>query len=467
MDIEEQVDTDSSREAVRRAIAQMDELDDTLRAVITRLDDEALEQARRCDEARARDESLGPLHGWTLALKDNIATAGVLTTSGSRFFQDHVPDADAFVTERLKRAGAILTAKVNLAEFALGATTHNDHWGTCRNAWDPERIPGGSSGGSAVAVAADMARTSLGTDTGGSVRIPAAVNGLVGIRPTLGRISNRGVTPISAAFDTVGPLARTAEEVAQVFAVIDVYDPEDPTCLDHERSSVLAELATPLDGLRVGVPRRFFFDDLDPGVEKLLREFIGVLERLGCQVTDVDLRQADQAQRHMFNILYPDAAAFHAERVVENPELFGPEVLDRLRLGEGVDAKDMSASLTWRRGWQRRVERIFEQVDVIVTPTLPGDVPLVQHGGMIATTHTITRFTYPWAMFGGPSLAVPCGFHEKSGLPVGAHLTSAPWHDHTVLRTAHQYQQVTDFHRSVTPLVRRGGFLGPDDKKVG
>jgi aspartyl-tRNA(Asn)/glutamyl-tRNA(Gln) amidotransferase subunit A len=467
MEFPEQVDTDSSEAAVRAAIGQMDRLDDTLRAVITRLDEDALERARRCDEARARGESFGPLHGWTLALKDNIDTAGVRTTSGSRFFEDRVPDADAFVADRLRHAGAVLVSKVNLAEFALGATTHNDRWGTCRNAWDPERIPGGSSGGSAVAVAAGMARVSLGTDTGGSVRLPAAVNGLVGIRPTLGRISNGGVTPISAAFDTVGPLARTAEDVARVFAVIDGYDAADPTSVAHERLSVQDELDRPLAGLRVGIPSRFFFEELEPAVEKLVREFVRVLETLGCRLVDVDLRDADEAQRHMFSILYPDAAAFHADRIEANPGLFGPEVLDRLRLGEGVDARTMSASLSWRRLWQRRVEQVFDDVDVIVTPAMPGDVPQVQSGGMIATTHNITRFTYPWAMFTGPSLAVPCGFHEESGLPVGAHLTGRPWHDHTILRTAHQYQQVTAFHRGVSPLVTPGDFLGRNAGKVG
>lgn len=459
MDRNVEKDTSTSAAGVAAAIAAMDDRDGTLRAVITRLDDDAREQARRCDEAQARGESLGPLHGWTLALKDNIATEGVRTTSGSRFFEHCVPDADAFVVDRLRRAGAIVTAKANLAEFALGATTSNDHWGACRNAWDPQRIPGGSSGGSAVAVAAGMARVAIGTDTGGSVRLPAAMNGLVGIRPTLGRISNSGVTPVSAAFDAVGPIARTAEEVAKVFSVIDTYDPVDPTCVDHERVSVLGELRRPVGGLRVGVPRRFFLEDIDPSVEKLVREFVQVLGDLGCVVSEVDVPDVDQAQQHMFSILYPAAAAFHRERMATEPERFGHEVLDRLRLGEGVDARDMSASLSWRLSWQRLVEGVFDDVDVIVTPVMPSDVPLVKRGQMIATTHGITRFTYPWAMFHGPSLAAPCGFHEDSGLPVGAHLTAPPWHDHTVLRVAHAFQQVTSFHRAVSPLARHDGFI--------
>ncbi|MCD9155068.1 amidase [Aeromicrobium duanguangcaii] len=454
----------TSVEAVRRAIEATERHDPTLCAVITRLDDEALAQAARCDEAAGRGESLGALHGWTVAIKDNIDTAGIRTTSGSRFFADHVPTADAFVVERLKEAGAVMTSKVNLAEFALGATTDNDHYGTCRNAWDPARIPGGSSGGSAVAVAAGMARVSLGTDTGGSVRLPAAVNGLVGMRPTLGRISNRGVTPVSGVFDTVGPVARTAAEVAAVMEAIDGYDRHDPTSVERERRSMIADLNLPLEGLRVGVAGGFFREDVDPDVDRALEEFVRVLTDLGATAMTVDLPGAEEAQRRMFDILYPDAAAFHAERMRTQPELYGSQVLDRLRLGEGVDARTMSAAQTWRRAWQRRVENVLDGVDVIVTPAMPTDVPRIGVRGMIATTHDITRFTYPWAMFSGPSLAVPCGFDEVSGMPIAAHLTARPWHDHTVLRVAHQYQQVTSVHLARPGWMPADGAPGAVEK---
>jgi aspartyl-tRNA(Asn)/glutamyl-tRNA(Gln) amidotransferase subunit A len=457
MDVAGSTSEISSVEAVECAIAAADRFDPTLRAVITRRDEDALTEARRRDDERASGALVGPVHGWPIALKDNIDTAGLLTTSGSRFFADHVPSVDAFVVERLRSAGGVITSKVNLAEFALGATTDNDHYGTCRNAWDPTRIPAGSSGGSAVAVAAAMARASLGTDTGGSVRLPAAVNGLVGIRPTLGRISNRGVTPISAAFDTVGPLARTARDVAAVYDVIDAYDAQDPTSVEHERIPVLDALDVAVEGMRIGVAGGFFREDLDPEVERAISEFTATLVSLGATAVPLELPGAEEAQRHMFDILYPDAAAFHAERLRSSPGLFGPQVRDRLALGEGVDARAMSASLTWRRAWQRRVEAVFDDVDVIVTPAMPTDVPRVQSGGMIATTHGITRFTYPWAMFAGPSLAVPCGFHAESGMPIGAHLTARPWHDHTVLRVAHQYQQVTGFHAATPRWIAAGG----------
>ena len=444
----------SCRRQVEDGIASMDRLDASLHAVITRMDDEARARADECDALAARGESAGMLHGTTVALKDNMDTAGVRTTAGSLFFRDHVPTRDAFVVAALKRHGAILTAKVNLAEFALGATTQNAHWGSCRNAWDITRIPGGSSGGSAVAVAAGMAVASLGTDTGGSVRIPAAVNGLVGLRPTLGRISNSGVTPISAAFDTVGPIARDAVTVARVFQAIDAYDPTDPSCVAGKRQPVLAELDHDVADLVVGVPRGFFFEGLAPEVGASLREFESSLVTLGCTLVDVDIVDADLAQQNMFKILYPDAAAFHADRMQHEPELFGEEVLDRLRLGLSVDATEMSLALTWRRRWQRQIELLFDRVDVILSPTLAADVPLVAAGDMITTTHDITRFTYPWAMFSGPSISVPCGFHSGSGMPIGAHLTARPWNDGLLLRVAHAFQRTTDFHRAVSPLCR-------------
>jgi len=436
----------SAVEGTEFAISQMDRLDPDLRAVITRMDDEALTSAAEQDAATATGHTLGPLHGVTIALKDNIDTAGVRTTAGSDFFRDRVPDADAFVVAKLREAGAILVSKVNLAEFALGGTTQNAHWGSCRNAWDPSRIPGGSSGGSAVAVAAGMADASLGTDTGGSVRIPASVNGLVGLRPTLGRISSAGVTPLSPAFDTVGPIARTAVGVADVFAAIDCFDLADPTSQDGHRRSVTRTLHDGIARLRVGIPDSFFFGDVDPAIVQAVRGVADTLERLSGELVPVTLEGAHEAQKHMFRIVYPEAAAFHSERLQSAPERFGEDVHRRLQLGVGVDAREMALAIDWRRRWQRRLERVFEGVDLVLTPTIPVDVPLVEDTEMIRTTHEITRFTYAFSMFAGPSLSLPCGLHPTSGMPIGAHLTAAPWREDLLLRAAAAYQTSTDWH---------------------
>lgn len=427
-------------------LARIERWDPALRAVITRMDEHVRVEVARQVAASAAGESTPMLHGVLVALKDNIDTQGTLTTAGSDFFRDRTPEQDAFVVELLRRAGAILSAKVNLAEFALGATTQNAHWGSCRNAWDQQRIPGGSSGGSAVAVAAGMADASLGTDTGGSVRVPASVNGLVGLRPTLGRISNRGVTPLSLAFDTVGPIAHTASLAAAVFSAIDAFDFDDPSSHDGPRRDVLTSLDEGVKGLRIGIPREFFFDGVDPAIAAAVRECGDTLARLGGELVAVTLDGADQAQGHMFRILYPEVASFHAQRLADEPWRFGEDVHRRLQLGVGVDAQDMALSTAWRRTWQRTVERVLLDVDVILTPTVPIDVPAVEGAEMIRTTHEITRFTYGFSMFHGPSISVPCGMHPESGMPMGAHLTAAPWREDVLFRAAAAYQSVTAWH---------------------
>ncbi|WP_162252814.1 amidase [Knoellia sp. Soil729] len=427
-------------------LSRVDAWDSVLRAVITRMDDEVRAEVASQMAASAAGAPRSPLAGMLVAVKDNIDTRGTRTTAGSDFFRERVPEEDAFVIARLREAGAIPSAKVNLAEFALGATTQNAHWGSCRNAWDQTRIPGGSSGGSAVAVAAGMADASLGTDTGGSVRIPASVNGLVGLRPTLGRISNRGVTPLSLAFDTVGPMAHTARLAASVFSEIDAFDFDDPSSQDGPRRDVLVSLDDGVDGLRIGVPREFFFDDVDPAIAAAVRDVGEMLAKQGGETVPVRLDGAEEAQGHMFRILYPEVASFHAQRLAEAPQLFGEDVHRRLQLGVGVDARDMAVSVAWRRRWQRAVERVLLDVDVILTPTVPVDVPHVEGAEMIRTTHEITRFTYGFSMYHGPSISIPCGFHPESGMPIGAHLTAAPWREDVLFRAAAAFQSVTDWH---------------------
>lgn len=439
------MESTSAMAAVERAIENIERFDSQLGAVITRMDDTARSTARELDAATPRWAG-GSLRGVTVALKDNIATAGIRTTSGSDFFRDYIPDTDAHVVAALRSAGTVPICKVNLAEFAIGGTTQNAHWGSCRNAWDRRRIPGGSSGGSAVAVAAGMAELALGTDTGGSVRIPASVNGLVGLRPTLGRVSNSGVTPVSPSFDTVGPMGHQAFQVAQLFAALDSYDPGDPTCVEGSRTSVTDGLDQGVQGLRIGVAGGFFAQGVDAAISRALEEFRGVLDHLGVHTVSVDLPGGDEAQQQMFKIIYPEAAAFHADRLREAPSRFGADVFERLQLGVGVDARTMAAAIHWRRRWQRQVELVLSEVDMILTPTLPVDPPLVEGAEMISTTHHITRFTYPFSMFSGPSISVPCGLHPESGVPVGAQLVAAPWHEHILFRTATAYQKVTDWH---------------------
>src|SRR5262249_22443597 len=254
------------------------------------------------------------------ALKDNIDTAGVRTTVGSAFFTDRVPGRDAEVARRLREAGAVLLGKVALHEFAYGATTQNPHHGLCRNPWDVHRIPGGSSGGSGAAVAAELCAAALGTDTGGSVRIPAALNGVSGLRPTTGRVSIRGVFPITWTFDTVGPLARTVEDVALLFSVLAGFDPEDPLSVDAAEDA-RGLLAPDIAGLRIGVPRTFFFDDLDEETASSVHAAAEVLAASGALVEQIELPQAERAGETMAPMIWAEAYAIHRDRLEAQPEL--------------------------------------------------------------------------------------------------------------------------------------------------
>ena len=434
----------SAVQTVTHNLDQIAAHDETLKAMITVTGDAALDAAKRCDQAAAEGRWLGVLHGMTIAVKDNIDTAGVRTTSGSAFFSDHVPATDATVVQKLKAAGAIIIGKTNMHEFAFGGTNQNIHYGSCRNPWDTDRIPGGSSGGPGVAVAAEMATAALGTDTGSSVRMPAAINGIVGLRPTMGRVSNYGCTQVSLALDTVGPMAHRAEDVARILAAIDGYDSQDPSSVDGPRDELLRGLHDGIKGLKVAVPTIFFFDAVDPAVDALVRDAINVLASLGADVIDVAIPHAEQALSHTRTLIFADAAAFHGERIATEPEKFGPEELDRLLLGVNTTGVEYAQAMQWLRRWRLQLAALFDTVDIVVSPTTSLITPLVHGTEMIAITNRLTEKSYAWSLGGNPAVSVPVGFVD--GLPVGMQLAGAWWRDGMLLRTAVAYQSVTNWH---------------------
>jgi aspartyl-tRNA(Asn)/glutamyl-tRNA(Gln) amidotransferase subunit A len=405
----------------------------------------ARERARAADEALEQGRVLGPLHGLPVALKDNIDTAGIRTTAGSAFFADRVPDRDAEVSRRLRESGAVLLGKLALHEFAYGATTQNPHHGSCRNPWDLDRIPGGSSGGSGAAVAAGLCAAALGTDTGGSVRIPAAVNGVTGLRATAGRVSNRGVFPITWTFDTVGPLARSVEDAALVFSVLAGYDVEDPGSVDRPVGDVLAGLDEGLEGLRIGVPRTFFFDGVDADVAARVRDAAEALARGGAAVEEIDLPGAEAADATTIPIIQAEAYAIHRRRLEERPERFGEDVRRRLLLGADVSGATYAECRERAREWRRSVELAFRDVDLVLTPATETTAPRADSAEMIATTRRLTRLTYAWSLAGLPALSLPCGF-DRAGLPVGLQLAAAPFAEATLVRAGGAYQRETDWH---------------------
>jgi aspartyl-tRNA(Asn)/glutamyl-tRNA(Gln) amidotransferase subunit A len=419
-------------------------------AYITVTADLARADAAASDERRARGASLGPLDGLPIAVKDNIDVAGVRATRGSRFFADRVPEEDAEVIRRLRAAGAVVIGKATLHEFAYGATTDNPHYGACRNPWDLDRVPGGSSGGSGAAVAADLCLAALGSDTGGSVRIPAALGGTSALRPTYGLVSTRGTWPISASLDTVGPMARSIADVAALLAVIAGYDRDDVHAVEHPYEDPVADLAGGVAGLRVGLPRTMFFKDLAPGIAESTQAVADVLADLGAQLVEVALDGAEEAMTTANALIRAEATGLHAERLATDPGSFGADVRRRLELGNAITGPQVGQALAVMREWRLRVLQAFDDVDLLLTPTTNATAPRREGADMIEVTAGLTRFTYPWSLAGLPAASVPSGL-APDGLPTGAQLAAAPWRDALVLRAGHAIQQVTDWHRLRPP----------------
>ena len=437
-------------------LANIERHNEITNAFITVMADQALERAAAIDAAAARGERGGLLAGLPVSVKDCIDVAGVPCTNGSLFFMDYVPNEDAPIVAALKRAGAVIIGKTNLHEFCYGATTQNPHFGAARNPWNLDRIPSGSSGGAAAALAGDMCIGAVGSDTGGSVRVPAAVVGVSALRPTLGAIPMSGSkTQLSPAIDTVGPMARSAQDLARLFAVMAFYDDADPTSVEHEWENYLARLDDGIDGLRIGVPENHFFDDLAPGVEVSVRGAAKQLESLGAILVPLYLEGAENIHSRVMPMVWADLYNFHRERVETHPDMFGEDVLGRILLGKEITGADYAAALRHREHWNRTLGRALRAVDVLLCPTTPVAAPLAEEStDMVATTHRLTAFTFPFSWAGLPSISLPCGF-TPNGLPVGVQITAKHWREGQLLKMGAAYQLITDWH------LRRAPLLGP------
>jgi aspartyl-tRNA(Asn)/glutamyl-tRNA(Gln) amidotransferase subunit A len=444
-----------SVDATSAYLERIELLDGSIGAYWTIDADGALAQAARADAALQAGRQLGALHGLPVALKDNIDTAGVRTTNGAAFLADRVPDEDATVTRRLRDAGAVILGKLAMHELAFGATSQNEHYGPCRNPWDTTRVPGGSSGGSGAAVASGLCAAALGTDTGGSVRIPAALNCISAIRPTSGRISIRGVAPITWTLDTVGPMARTVSDLAVLLEVLAGYDPEDVFSVDAPAEPYRDALGRGVDELRIGLPRGFFFEDVDEDIVHLVDAAADVLASAGARVEEVDLPGAEDAVEAATTMIRAEALAIHGRRLADEPDSFGADARRRLLLGEAVTGVDYGKARHKGRFWRRRVAKVLEQVDVLLTPTSGTTAPPAE-SEMIETTRRLVRLTYGWSLAGLPALSVPCGFSD-AGLPVGLQLAAAPFGEATVLRAGAAYQHATDWHLREPGLVSAKG----------
>ena len=432
-------------EVTRACLGRIGKLDPALNAFITVTAESALEEARAAESEISRGEWRGPLHGIPIAIKDLIDTAGTRTTAGSALFEHRVPALDAEVVRRLRLAGAVFLGKNNLHEFAYGGSSLVSFFGDVHNPWDSAHIAGGSSGGSAAAVAAGLCYAAIGTDTAGSIREPAALCGCVGIKPTYGRVSACGVIPLSWSLDHVGPLAATAGDAAVVLQTIAGYDPLDACSADVPVSDYVSGLRDGAKNLRVGIPRVHFYDDLDDEVRAAVERALLVIRTLVADVRDLQIEVSSDR-----TVQAAESFAYHSENIARTPELYQPETLRRIRSGANISAAEYILRRRELDQQRRRARDIFADVDLLVTPTMPIPAPAIADlkkdpAALRPAELALLRNTRPFNVWGLPAVSVPCGF-TMSGLPIGLQIAGAHWREDLVLRLAHAYEQATDWH---------------------
>jgi len=433
-------------ELTEDCLARIKKLNPRLNAFITVTGELARAQARQAEAEIRRGDWRGPLHGVPLALKDLIDTDGVRTTAASSLFRDRIPAEDAEVVRRLKAAGAVLLGKQNLHEFAYGASSMVSYFGEVRNAWNPEYIAGGSSGGSATAVAAGLGYAAIGTDTAGSVREPAALCGVVGLKPTYGRVSARGVIPLSTSLDHVGPIARTVADAALILQAIAGFDASNKASVDVPVDDYVAPFGKKLKPLRIGVPRKFFFEDLDPDVASATSHALSGLAMLGAELHDLELSVPTDR-----TLQTAEAFAYHAEFVARSSELYQPETLRRIRTGANVSPATLRACRRELESVRSDIAATFADVDLLVTPTTPVPAPLIaelkQNPDLLRPRELLLlRNTRPINIWGLPAISIPCGF-TPAGLPIGLQIVGPHWGEAKVLQLAHAYEQATAWHK--------------------
>jgi aspartyl-tRNA(Asn)/glutamyl-tRNA(Gln) amidotransferase subunit A len=445
----------SALDLTESLLDRIDRYQPVLNAFITITPELARADAARVDEARRQGRPT-VLDGMPIAVKDNVDVGGVPTTVGSPRFRDAVAAEDAEAVARLRSAGGIIVGKTLLHELVFGVSCDNPWYGTGRNPWDPERIPGGSSGGSAAALAADLCIGALGSDTGGSVRIPAALNGVTGLRPTFGAISARGAFPIAWSLDTVGPMARSVRDVERMFATLVGYDSRDPRAVPRPAAST-SELPTAQAGsLTIGVPSDYFFDDLDPEVERCVRGVAETFEQLGADVRDVVLpRELKTASEIYGPLLCTEALALHRAAYEEQPERFGEDVRRRLALGGTTSGADFAEMQQRAIEWRCAVDSVFSTTHIILTPTTSRVAPPIDGTDSVDASRELGAFTGVWSLAHVPAISLPCGLTE-SGLPVGVQLVAARWSEDLLFATAAGYQGATDWHRRRPPGFESG-----------
>ncbi len=380
----------------------------------------------------------GRLGGIPLAVKDLFETKGIRTTAGTPFFKDYIPEADAVAVQKLKQEGAVIMGKTNTHEIALGVTTVNPHFGTTRNPWGKTRIPGGSSGGSAVAVATGMALAALGTDTGGSIRIPASLCGVVGLKPTYGRVSVRGVFPLSWNLDHVGPLVTTVRDAAIMLQVLAGYDPDDPFSVDQPVDDYLVNIEKGVGGWKIALGSGRYIEEADAAVLQAVEAAAKVFEGLGAVVEKVDMSFLREAAAANGLMTPADAAAYHQDRLAEHPDWFGADIRQRLETGRAFTSTEYALARKTQSEMKHRMGKFFREYDVLLMPSTPITAPLIEGNDAVEQARRLTRFTAPFNLTGLPAISLPCGFSQ--GLPIGLQIVGGAWREASVLRAARAYE---------------------------
>jgi aspartyl-tRNA(Asn)/glutamyl-tRNA(Gln) amidotransferase subunit A len=446
-------------EVTETLLKRIDAIDPILNAFITVSSDKALMAARAAETAIAGGVYLGPLHGVPIALKDNIWSRGDRATAGSKIQADFVPEEDATVAARLRMAGALFLGKLNMHEFAYGVTTNNPHYGPARNPWNTELSPGGSSGGSGAAVAARLCYGALGTDTGCSVRLPAAYNGIVGIRPTIGRVSNYGIVTLAWTLDTCGPMTRSVQDCAVMLQAMAGFDARDSQTAVVPVPDYRARIDRGVSGLRLAVIRDFSLAGIKDDVARALETALKVLESEGATIREVDVPDLEFSVSALLTVDIAEPAAYHAEWLRTRPQDYGEDVRTNLELGEMYLATHYIQAQRYRTILRDRFRDVLADVEAIITPTVPFTAPAVgdtevelETGERLRMIPAVMRYNALPPLTGMPALSLPCGF-SREGLPIGMQLMGSAFDEGMLFRIGHAYQMATDWHRREPELA--------------
>lgn len=437
-------------------LQRIDAFDKNITSFITVTADLAIRQAKSAEKVFTRmrkdqQKELPPLLGIPISLKDLYETKGIRTTAGARIFRDNIPTSDAQVVKKLYKAGVVLLGKTNMHEIALGLTTVNPHYGVCRNPWSTDRISGGSSGGSAAALAAGFCAASMGSDTGGSIRVPAGLCGVVGLKPTFGRVSLKGVMPLSWNLDHAGPMGKRVMDAAYLYQCVAGFDPQDAYSVRRPVENVLKHIKDGVKNWRIALADDEYFQKADSEVLELVYKAARVFETLGAQLERTPFPGLLTAAQSNGLVVVSDAATVYAPQFQKHPQEFGSDIRQRLEIGSQVKLQDYIQARRNQTHLRRQFESFFGHYDIMLMPTTVVPAPPIEGPDALEQARLLTRFTAPFNLTGLPALSIPCGF-TSSGLPVGLELIAKPWHEASLLQAAYAYETATQWYLQVPEL---------------